>query len=220
MLERTRGPSMKTLAAILLVVSWSVGSFAGQSRGNVQKDFDTLLARVKQSDDSVDFAQLRRLYSQTASYSPYGDLSKKEMYQALERNAFEEAGEFADKALKDNYLNIDAQLVKMTSCDKLQNSTCYSHHKYVAKGIIDSILESGDGKSAKTAWFVISVAEEYAVARVLGLRVVSQALSHAEGHSYDILTVVDSETKEESILYFNIDVIFSAERRLFEKKGL
>jgi hypothetical protein len=68
--------------------------------------------------------------------------------------------------------------------------------------------------------FVISVDEEYAVVRVLGLRVLSQALSHIDGHSYDVLTAVDVETKFESKLYFNIDVIFSAEGRLFEKKGV
>ena len=210
---------MRTIIATVLLSLLSGFAFAFQANHNAQKDFDTLLARVKKSDDSIDFAQLRRLYSQTDSYSPYGDSSKKEMYTALNNNDFKKARSLADEALKENYLNIDAHFVKMIACDKLGEAACSAHHKYVAKGIIDSILKSGDGKSLESALFVISVAEEYAVVRVSGLRPVSQALNHSDGHSYDVLTVIDPNTKEEGKLYFNIDVIIAAERRLLEKKG-
>jgi hypothetical protein len=211
---------MRTLAAIALLSLLSGFAFAFQTSSTAQKDFDALLAKVKKSDDSVDFAQLRRLYTQTDAYSPYGDSAKKEMYTVLNNNDFKKARSLADEALTENYLNIDAHLVKMIACDKLGEAACSAHHKYVAKGIIDSILKSGDGKSTKGAMFVISVAEEYAVIRVLGLRPVGQALNHSEGHSYDVLTVMDPNTKEESTLYFNIDVIFAGERRLLEKKNI
>lgn len=210
---------MRILLAILFVAMCCSCAFAAQANKDAQKEFDALLAKVKQSDASVDFALLRRLYSQTESYSPFGDNSKAEMFAALNNSDFDKARSLAEEALEKNYLNVDAHFVEAFACDKLKDAQCSTHHKYVARGIIDSILKSGDGKSPETALFVISIAEEYVVARVLGFRVVSQTQEHITGHSYDVLTVVDVKTKAESKLYFNIDVVSSAEERMFQKKG-
>ncbi|HEY6871186.1 MAG TPA: DUF4919 domain-containing protein [Geobacteraceae bacterium] len=209
---------MKILLAMLFVAMCSC-AFAAQANTEAQKEFDALLAKVKQSDESVDFAQLRRLYSQTESYSPFGDNPPQEMFAALNNSDFKKSRSLAEEVLDENYLNVDAHLVERLACDKLKDEKCSAHHRYVARGIIDSILRSGDGKTPETAMFVISIAEEYLAARALGLRVVSQALEHITGHSYDVLTVVDAKTNAEGRLYFNIDVISAAEERMFQKKG-
>jgi hypothetical protein len=125
---------MRTITVILVVAACYCPATALQSSTDIQKDFDALLAKVKQSDESVDFAQLRRLYSQTASYSPYGNDSKKEMSDALNNKDFKKSRSLADEALKKNYLNVDAHFVKMIACDELKDTGCYTHHKYVARG--------------------------------------------------------------------------------------
>lgn len=204
---------MRIILAIVIALACSCSAFAAE---DVQKEFDALLAKVKQSDASVDFARLRRLYAQTGSYSPFDD-SKEAMFAAVGSKEFEKARSLAEEALKRNYLNVDAHFVEAFACGKLKDEACAAHHKYVARGIIDSILGSGDGKSPETALFVISVGEEYVVARVLGVRVVKQAMEHKNGHAYDVLTVADAKTNAESALYFDIDVIAAAEERLFRK---
>ncbi len=75
----------------------------------------------------------------------------------------------------------------------------------IARGLIDSILQSGDGKSEGTAFVVIEVAEEYSLMRALGLRPSNQALIHAQGHSYDRFDTQSNGTGQEVVVFFNID---------------
>jgi hypothetical protein len=52
-----------------------------------------------------------------------------------------------------------------------------SWHAAWYRGLLDSILASGDGRSAETAWVVISVAEEYATLQHLGYELIDQHLT-------------------------------------------
>jgi hypothetical protein len=71
--------------------------------------------------------------------------------------------------------------------------------------IVKSILDSGDGKSAKTAWFTVDPNEEYFIIRiVMGMQPKSQALSTQDGHEYDKMIVVDDKGAEQ-VLWFNTD---------------
>ena len=45
--------------------------------------------------------------------------------------------------------------------------------------------------------------------RSLGLRPIKQALIQDKGHFYDAMTVVDPQTNQESMLYFNVDKSFN-----------
>jgi len=63
---------------------------------------------------------------------------------------------------------------------------------------IATILNSGDGKSAKTAYEVYSIEEEYKLLEHLKLKPKMQMLSIIDGKYYDILVV--SETN----IYFKI----------------
>ncbi|HEY0652435.1 MAG TPA: DUF4919 domain-containing protein [Chryseosolibacter sp.] len=71
-------------------------------------------------------------------------------------------------------------------------------------GLMESILASGDGKTGKTAYFVISPRHEYHILDYLGLKSAMQALRHEDGHSFDVQTTMD-ESGEKNEIYFNID---------------
>jgi len=75
----------------------------------------------------------------------------------------------------------------------------------IVSAIVASILDSGDGKSAKTAWFTVDPSEEYFVINVvLGLQPKGQALVQQDGHAFDKMTVVDDKGTELT-LWFNTD---------------
>src|SRR5207245_2132656 len=80
---------------------------------------------------------------------------------------------------------VDAHLVAGLCHGKLGNEAAMRRERETARGLIDSILQSGDGKSEASAFVVIQIAEEYSLLGVLGLRPSNQALIHAQGHSYD-----------------------------------
>jgi hypothetical protein len=84
--------------------------------------------------------------------------------------------------------------------------------------LMDSIMNSGDGRGFATAYVVVTVAEEYSVLRLLGLKAVGQSLGANEGSSFDIITVNDQETGAEAKVYFNIDLIKKWLDKSFEPK--
>jgi uncharacterized protein DUF4919 len=203
-------------ATLVVLMAMAVAAFAGQDAPK-QKEFDELIARIKKSDESVDFAKARMLYAGLSSYSPYGSSKKKEMFEAFSAGDNKKALQIADRELGQNYLNVDAHMVAMMAADKLGDNTGFAHHKYVAKGILQSIQESGDGKAPETAYKVISVDEEYALLRVLGFKVRQQSLNHIGGHAFDVLVALDPDTSSEQKIFFNIDPVWAAEKKLLEK---
>jgi len=72
-------------------------------------------------------------------------------------------------------------------------------------GIVDSIIQSGDGKTPKTAYKAISVNEEYAVLGSLSLKLVKQKLIKKNGSSYDKMTVKSKKTGKTFDVYFNVN---------------
>lgn len=76
-----------------------------------------------------------------------------------------------------------------------------------ANGLLQSILASGDGKTAATAWVVIEISEEYALLDHLGFKKDSQALINESGKMYDRFAVKDAAGKSSEV-YFDITPFF------------
>lgn len=175
---------------------------------------DALVARLRRGDTAVDFTRLRRLYAAGARYRSVADEREPQMTAAYVAGDVAGALALARTLLDDDYLNLEAHSVAALACNRLQDTPCVERHSAVMRGVLGSIQESGNGRSTRTAYVVISPAEEYALVRVAGLRVLSQALVHdRDGHAYDLLTVQDTRTQRELRLYFNIDLVLAARAR-------
>jgi len=213
---------MSLAAVVFVCVSLSQALTASQQgqadAGASQAEFEALLARVRQSDASVDFLRLRHLYAESDTYPLSRDPAEGPMIDAVVAGRHEEGLNVAREILARDYMNIEAHFASAVACQALGNMECVAHHTYVARGVIDSILAEGDGKTLATAYKVVSVPEEYALMRVFGLRVEGQSLVGTDdGHQYDVLTVRDTTTSEVSRVYFNIDASMAA---LSRKAGL
>jgi hypothetical protein len=97
------------------------------------------------------------------------------------------------------------------------NNEKFDFHKAVYLGLVNSILAGADGKSAKTAYVVINVAEEYALLRALGLNRGDQALRTEDGHKFDVLTVTDPKNNDQKReVWFNIDAVWKGYEKMFK----
>ncbi len=128
-------------------------------------------------------------------------------FDVLKSGDFKKAKLVAGQILETNYLYVKAHIAAVRAADELGDTATAAHHRYVAQGVIDSILKSGDGKTFETAYKVIAVDEEYALVQSQGLRVTEQALLREGEHSYDVLTVLDPKTQTAWEVFFNIDPI-------------
>ena len=73
--------------------------------------------------------------------------------------------------------------------------------------LVNSILKDADGNSPKTAYVVISIAEEYVLLNALELKRTAQTAETSDGHNFHVLTAIDKASNESVKVYFNVDKI-------------
>lgn len=180
--------------------------------------YQQLIERLKATDRSVDFLQMRHLFTQSRTYRPYTDSREEAMLDALDERQPARALEIVRAILDANYLNIEAHFAGTVACAALMDRACAAHHQFVAQGLLNSIAASGDGRSPESAFAVVSAPEAYAIARVMGADVREQALRHTiGGHAFDVLTLEDPKTGDVRQLYFNVDLAEAAMQRLLAR---
>ena len=174
-------------------------------------NYDELLAQAKRDSTSVDFQTLRYAYADSDSYDPYnakeGEL-RVAMVKAFAEKDCGAAIKNAQAILERNYLYIEAHMIADLCYRRSNELQQAKHHEQMARGLFASITASGNGKTPKTAYVVISVPEEYSVLSMSGLKRTRQALLRLEGHRYDRLTVLNKSGGIEDV-FFNIDRLYA-----------
>ena len=173
--------------------------------------YEDLLQAAKLNPDFTDFKELRLAYTKSPEYTPHSDIPqielRKSAYNALNQEDLQMAINLANRMLELNYLDIDAHLIAATSCGKIGDETRSTYHWRFTKGLLGSILQSGDGQSCQTAFTVINAAEEYNVLSFLGAELISQSLIEFEGHFFDLHQIHDIKSDRPAKIYFNIDLL-------------
>jgi hypothetical protein len=175
---------------------------------NSPSEYATLLASLKAGNVNVDYARLRLSYVDSPEYKEAKDVTKPEkaMTEALNAKNFPEALKNAETVLANEYVNMDAHFVAFVSNRELGAPDKAEFHRTVFRGLVDSIRNSGDGKSTETAWVVINVHEEYVMLRVLGFAPSEQSLLNKDGHSFDLMKVKNVDDGTMQTFYFNVDI--------------
>jgi hypothetical protein len=176
-------------------------------------EYANLLSALKAGNTSIDYGRLRLSYVDSPERKQAKDTSAEEkaMSQDLQAKDFAAALKNAEVVLDSDYVNIDAHFVAFVAERELGDAAKAEFHRTVFRGLIDSIRNSGDGKSPEKAWVVISVDEEYVVLRTMGLRPSGQSLVMKNGHAYDVMKAKNEDGKEETF-YFNTDIPMKDEK--------
>jgi len=165
--------------------------------------------------------ELRLRYAASADYDPYStgdsDVLKKAR-ELFQEQKLQEAIDEAAKGLEKHKYNIDLLILQASAYRKLGIIDKADEMRRQWFALMDSILNSGDGRGFDTAYKVITIAEEYTALRLLGLEVVSQSLAGNKGSAFDVMTVKDAESGAESKVYFNIDLIKKWLDKTFDAK--
>jgi Domain of unknown function (DUF4919) len=211
------------LLAILLPAT-SAGAQQAQEQNPTQlqktqevtakSDYTALLERVKKSDSSVDFTELRMSFYQSPQYNPDRPMmTYRQLWGAVGQKSYTEAIKLAELVLEGNFVEVNAHMVAQIAYQETGNAERAQFHKYMTEGLLNSIKSKGDGKSIETAYQVISINEEYALLRSIGLRPFEQSLLEDKGSQFDALKVVDPLTHQQSVVYFNVDLPFKFRRK-------
>jgi hypothetical protein len=179
--------------------------------------YEELLAEAKRDVEDADWTALRFAYADSPGFDLLGAktmMFQTAMFKALADENYKEAAKQAGLLLDQSYINLDAHLVAGAAYDKLGDEKKSKLHRTAGQGIFNSIA-TGDGTSPEKAFTVITVGEEYAMLRALGLQPQQQSLFSDGGHSYDVLTAVNPHGKTFNV-YFQIDRVVQAEQELLK----
>jgi hypothetical protein len=160
---------------------------------------------------SIDFTALRLAHAKENPYNPQVHNAQAAQLRGaladvvgdLEQGHAERAREAIVELLEAHDLDIEVHLLA-AHIYKVANNERASHHQECARGLLDSIVRSGDGQSHQTAFVVINTREEYLTLNALGLQPAGQRLSWHEGQIVDILTVAEPKTGNSREMYFRI----------------
>jgi hypothetical protein len=217
---------MKLKNTLILLVCFLTLTFSAGAQNNStgtpkddkkQAAYNELLGKLKGGDTSIDFKALRMGFTETKDYSYHG-LDKEElakMMKPLGEKNYKEALKQAEKVLEKNYVDANTHYVFYTASKELKDDKNAEFHRAVLVGLLNSIKDGNDGLTAKTSFLAITIDEEYTLMKFLGYKVEGQSLQSADGHKYDVLSVVNSKTGEKAKFYFNIDKVWEAETKLF-----
>jgi hypothetical protein len=180
--------------------------------------YAALVAAAKRGNP-VDWQALRYAYADSPDFDVLGTATattRKKMLELFQAGDFAGALQQATQLLDRVYVDIDGHSIAERSCQKLGNAPRAKMFHDSLTGLLDSI-RTGDGQTPATAFTVISVGEEYALLRALGLRSLKQHMINADGHFYDRLDTLDPDGKLAS-LYFRIDRVLAAEAAAMKKR--
>ncbi|OGF44827.1 MAG: hypothetical protein A2231_12600 [Candidatus Firestonebacteria bacterium RIFOXYA2_FULL_40_8] len=191
--------------------SYSSGSYlqgkAFDKDGKSADIYESTLKSVMAGDFDSDFERLRMAFTKTSNYDPYNsDENKDSMYKAFRNEKYEEALKLGKAILEKEYVDMDTQMVCSMCYMKTKNEELEEFHRQVFYGLLNSILDSGDGKTPETAYRVIKVREEYVLLSEQGYKVLKQSLVKAKTGNCDLMEVKNMETGEESKSYFNVKI--------------
>ena len=183
-------------------------------------DYAKLVARAAAHDTTVDFRALRLAYLKSAARSREdSDAVAAQQKQLFAAVAAEDAIAIRDNAIKllsMDYINMYGHMMLRQSCAFLHDDACTAREHFVEFGLLNSVVDSGNGKSCQSGWEVVTIHEEYFVLDMLGAHLKQQALVH-DGHGCDAMTVDDRDGKE-AVYYFNADAVLADEAAMFAPK--
>ena len=175
--------------------------------------FTTLLGKLQSGDTSIDFKELRvsSLRSKAEAAGEADLASRQKTIAALKAGKHDELIAAGEQVLRTAYLDLETHLMVASGYRELGNQKKFEFHRDVYLGLLNSIMDGSDGKSAKTAFVVIAPLEEFAVMRALEIDRGDRSLRRTEGaSSFDVIPGTDMKTKEPREVWFNVDLIVKA----------
>ena len=189
---------------LLLTVTLAASRVEAQDPPSV---YSHLVERLKSGDRSVDFTELRMAFTDTPAYNGLMMATYRQLWNTLNMKDFEAALKVVDAVLQRNYAEPNAHMVATIANAQLGRQQESQFHRFIADGLLKSIMSQGDGRTKETAYRVIDISEEFALFRALNLTPKGQGASAPqEGEPiFDIITVFDNRTQESRSMHFAVE---------------
>lgn len=162
-----------------------------------------------------EFTKLRMAFAAQADFNPAWRIDdvRDAILKAAQEKDYAKVAQLSKPWLEKVPVDADIHFVRAQALKRLGDWTGFSYHWHCFYGLIHSIASTGDGKSSKTAFKVISVTEEYYLLDEIGAQLIDQRLSPP----CDVMHVKMRDGSE-ATFYFDVTIPLAAEARLLAPK--
>lgn len=185
------------------------GGHARQQVADADSHYAAIVERVKTKGPDADFRALRMAYTDTLNYRRYFGSEYRDtiaLFDTMRNGDFERCVDMAEHILDYDYASLSAHFAASVCYKQQGNSDKSEYHQYVATGLMDSIGQSGNGKTPETAFVTINTEEQRTFIQLMGFQVSDQTLLEKNGKTYEVIGAVSPKTGQESKLYFDITI--------------
>ncbi|MEM7184456.1 MAG: DUF4919 domain-containing protein [Spirochaetota bacterium] len=178
---------------------------------------EQILQTLQEDPNKIDFLEFRVVCSRHKNSRAHMPNVKfrLEIEELLQQQRYDAALEKTNAMFTNNYTDIMAHVYLDTIYTKTGRKSSSIFHNYMVKGLMRSIIQSGDGTSPESAYYATTINEEYAFLEIMGYFPGQQSLVTANGHRYDVFVATNKQTGDSYRVYFNVDEIFRAHQRTF-----
>lgn len=135
---------------VLPLIVLSAIAVVAQSNPQTSISYDELVQKSRNGDSKVDYGQLRMAYVASPKYSSDVDMvAVKKMNSKLQSKDYEGALDAANALMNEDYVSIDAHIVAYLAYREQQDAAHAQQQHDIAMALIQSILDSGDGKTCR-----------------------------------------------------------------------
>jgi uncharacterized protein DUF4919 len=198
----------------LLIVSFGVASLSPGANSQEPKKptYAELVEKAKSGDPTLDFAALRFAFLDAPGGHKDGFFNSRQFSTLFQQKDYEKVLQTANDYLAQDFVDLRSHFYAGAALHALGREAESQKESALAKGLAKSILDSGDGKTQKTAYVVISTSEEYAILEWLGIHANSQSLLMGkDGAAWDVLA--GTRGNEAMNVYFDISKYYGKEGR-------
>jgi hypothetical protein len=169
-------------------------------------DYGALVTAAQDGDPGVDYTVMRQAYTQTPDYDPLGKRTDGLMHDAEAAYVAKDCKTALAKfkmAIAFNFTLSDAHALSADCLEQAGDKKGEAREQAIAQGLFNSLMGSGDGRSPKTAFWVVTRHEEEVVLAIAGLEGKGQATLKTDRGPVDKFAVTDLKTGKKGTMYFN-----------------
>ena len=199
-----------------ILVFVSAPSSAADSALNGQaltEKYDQLVPQLNKGDANIDFGALRLAYTATPQYDAYGSESDDlldEIGDAYRAGNCDSVLKKSEEFLNLDFIWVNIHAIRAECFAKLGETNRANLESSIARGLENSLLNSGDGKSEATAYKVMTMREERFVLSQLRVTEQKQALVQGKDGPFDVIDGPQAPSGNTLSLWFDIRYIFSS----------
>ncbi|MFA5299821.1 MAG: DUF4919 domain-containing protein [Lutibacter sp.] len=135
-----------------------------------------------------------------------------QMYNQMSESDFNSVISTTKQMLSIDYTSMKAHQILRQTYKIIGDTINADKYKTIQFGLLNSIVNNGDGKSCETGWPVIQISEEYFILEMLDVKLIEQAIDNKNGVCDRM--EVKNENGEKSTYYFEISKVFEGRQKL------